>query len=119
MSANARALAFDENRITVENIEWQAPARVLDARWVDGLVVVVLDWTSLRQKERRSGQIHNLRAYSASGEHEWTAEHPTSSTAHCYTTIVSVAPQVVASFAGFDCWIDPADGKLAKSVFTK
>jgi hypothetical protein len=75
---------------------------VLDAALIADRVVLVLDWTELREREGGFGQIQNLRAYTTDGRHEWTAQHPTNSTADCYTNMISSEPLVVGNYAGFD-----------------
>jgi len=110
-------MTYDGSRITIGADRWEAPVPVLDAARVGELAILVLDWTPLSKNQ--FGQAQNLRAYTLDGREVWTAEHPTSGTADCYTKIARREPLVVHTFAGYDCRIEPSSGRLLESVFTK
>ena len=65
------------------------------------------------------GQFRNLIAYDLHGQKVWTAEHPGNDSNDVYMKIVKSNPLTVHNFAGFECVIDSATGKIIKKIFTK
>jgi hypothetical protein len=110
-------VVFEDDEVTVGDQKWTAPAPVVDAVRVGDIVVVILDRDLL--SDRRAGQVQNLRAYTVEGDELWTAEHPTNTSADCYTKIINREPLRVANFAGYTCELNAQTGRLLETVFTK
>ncbi|MEP0546213.1 MAG: hypothetical protein ABJF88_04720 [Rhodothermales bacterium] len=108
----ATGLTFDGRTVEVAGHRWPVPVRVLDGVRIEERVVLLFDWVALAAHENRLGQVQNLRGYTPAGEHMWTAQHPTNTSADFYAQIVSRVPLVVANFVGTDCTIDPLNGRL-------
>jgi hypothetical protein len=100
------------------------PCRVKESFDREGMTVVLLDPDAYLKdpdhpKERRRGDnpLHNLRAYSSSGELLWEAEFP--EPADCYYKIVSRSPLIALSFSSYRCRIDPGTGRILEAQFLK
>jgi len=61
----------------------------------------------------------NLYAYSPSGAELWRADAHTTLSTDGYTNFISEDPLVVGNFAGYNVTIDPENGKILDSQFTK
>src|SRR5689334_18568931 len=81
--------------------------RVLDARAVGHLIVVLFDPD---QGPRPFGRFQNLVAVSPEGEDVWIADLPTTVIGDAYYRIASVDPLVVYSNQSFECTIDTQTG---------
>lgn len=93
-----------------------APFRVLDAREIGDVIVVVYDYMAFPRNEPS----RNLFAYSrATGEELWRADDIGAGATDGYTGVISESPLVVGNFACFDCHIDIQTGKVVSKAFTK
>ena len=89
---------------------------VLDAREIDGVVVVVFDYMAFP----RLAPARNMFGYSvADGEQLWRASDIGQGNVDAYTNVLSETPLVVGNFAGFACGIDLNTGSVISTVFTK
>jgi len=108
-------ISFSGQSVSVAGRTWQAPWPVKQAVVIGGWAILLYDYMA-GPKHR---QFRNLEAFSLSGEHGWTAEHPGSDTADAYVEILSTKPFVVWNFACFRCTIDPSSGRLIEAQFIK
>lgn len=111
------AISVRGTEITVKGKVWSMPYRVAQAMIVGNRILVVYD--SMDGPKHR--QFQNLEAYSLEGARLWSAEHPNNETASSYVGLeFDSGTQVRAfNFAGYDCQIDLATGKLLKAYFAK
>jgi hypothetical protein len=108
-------ISFSGQIVSVAGRTWQAPWPVKQAILIDDKVVLLYDY--MTGPEHR--QFRNLEGFNLSGEHLWTAQHPSSETADVYVEILSSLPLVVWNFACFRCTIAPSTGHLIEATFTK
>ena len=88
---------------------------ILDAREVEGRVLVLYDYMAFP----RSEPARNLFAYDLSGNSIWRAEDIGFGATDAYTNIISETPLVVGNFAGVTCTIDVQTGKVIETTCTK
>ena len=101
--------------VSVAGHVWQAPWPIRQGVIIDDRVILLYDYMA-GPKDR---QFRNLEAFSFSGKRLWTAEHPTSDIADVYVEFISINPLTVWDFACYRCIIDPSNGRLTESHFTK
>lgn len=112
---NTHSLTFEGTTLRVAGQIWTTEYPIADACLIDDVVVVVYDYMA----GPRHSQFRNAEGFDIAGRKLWTAEHPTNETADAYVEIMEVHPLVLWSFACFRCTIDPTNGKLLESLFTK
>jgi len=88
---------------------------VLDARTINGFVVVLCDWMAFP----RGVPARNLFAYTYEGALLWRAADIGWGATDAYTAITSEEPLVAFNFACFSCTIDPTTGQVQQQRFTK
>ncbi len=88
---------------------------VLEARQIDGLVVVLYDYMAFP----REGPSRNLFAYNPDGTQRWRAEDIGQGRVDGYTNIMSEQPLIVGNFSSFTCTIDLRTGQVLAKEFTK
>jgi hypothetical protein len=117
-------IAFEGSTLTINQLAVKLRWPILDARAVEGKVIVLLDpdayITAPEEKLRiRSGgqSIRNLLALSSTGELLWEAELP--DRVDYYYMISSLDPIVANSFSSYRCVINPASGQIARKEFYK
>jgi len=112
-------LTFKGRTVTYGTRKWDAEYRILEARQFGDCVCLIFDYMAVSR---------NLRGYTVEGRLLWTAEHPTSESADCYTgfpdkDFLPRSPDkncfAAYNYTGYLCWIDLESGKLLKSIFTK
>jgi hypothetical protein len=108
-------VAVSGTQVSVAGQTWQAPWPVKQAAVIGGRVVLLYDYMAGPQAH----QFRNLEAFTFGGQRLWTAEHPTSDPTDAYVEIVSTDPLTVWDFACYRCIINPTDGRLVQSEFTK
>lgn len=113
---NEPEVSFAGNRLFVGEQELEVEYPIRDAVDIGGRIIVLYDPDA---KPSHFSQFHNLVAFSSRGDKLWTAEHPTSETADIYVEIVEAEPLTVWNFACYTCTINPSNGKLVETVFTK
>ena len=120
----AEAPGDDGSTIHIGGRWVQMPCRVKESFDREGMTVVLLDPDAYLKdpdhpKESRRGDnpLHNLRAYSSSGELLWEAELP--EPADYYYKVVSRSPLVALSFSSYRCRIDPGTGRILEAQFLK
>lgn len=112
---NPGALRIEGGVVVSDGRPLDLPFPVTDARLIGGRIVVLYDPMS----GPRFRQFPNVEAYGPGGERLWVARHPTSETADVYVQFLSTTPLRLHSFAGFECELDPATGRIVPAVFTK
>ncbi|MCZ7652261.1 MAG: hypothetical protein M5U13_14280 [Thermoanaerobaculia bacterium] len=112
---NPGALRIEGGVVVSDGRPLDLPFPVTDARLIGGRIVVLYDPMS----GPRFRQFPNVEAYGPGGERLWVARHPTSETADVYVQFLSTTPLRLHSFAGFECELDPATGRIVHAVFTK
>ena len=117
MSNNS--FSFSGNRIQIGERYWEVEYPIGDAVLLDDKIIVLYDTGSAEAQLINFRQFRNLVAYDLNGKKLWTAEHPTNETAGAYIEFLSSNPLKVWNFVGFICEINPMNGKLIKSEFTK
>ena len=88
---------------------------VLEAREIDGIVVVVHDYMAFP----KGSPARNLFAYSPDGTLRWRAEDLGQGSVDAYTNIISEQPLVVGNFSGFNCTLSAAEGRVLATEFVK
>jgi hypothetical protein len=106
-------ISFSGRTVSVSSQTWQAPWPVKNAVLIHGRVILLYDYMAGPPDK----EFRNLEAFSFSGQKLWTAEHTSSHSA--YVEIMSIDPFVACDFDCFRCVIDPANGRLIASQFTK
>lgn len=108
-------LAIEGNDIVHPNGNIKAAYPVLEAREIDGRIVVLYDYMAFP----RNMPSRNLFAYDARGKQLWRAEDIGFGATDGYTNIISEIPLVVGNFACFNCTIDINTGRVVDKTFTK
>ena len=108
-------LEFRDNSVALAGGSLDVGYPVMDARDIDGLVVVLCNWMAFPQ----DGPARNLFAYDQDGKLLWRAGDIGWGTTDAWTGITSEDPLVAFNFACFSCTIDPASGKVLDQRFTK
>jgi len=101
--------------IVVNGREWSFKRRMLDARRIGDIVIVLFDYGLAP----RNKQFKNLMAFTLAQKQLWVAEHPTEQVADAYDEIIKEKPLTLWNFAGFKCTVDIKTGRLLKAQFTK
>ena len=112
---NMHSLMFEGKTLRIAGETWTTEHPIADACLVGDVVVVIFDCMA----GPRHSQFRNAAGFDVTGRRLWTAEHPTNDTVDAYVKVLQVDPLVLWSFACFRCTIDPTNGKLVDSVFTK
>jgi hypothetical protein len=94
-------------------IELEFP--IVDAFARDDLVVVLFAHDA---DPRGYGNFSNLIAVTSTGRQAWIAELPTNQ-GDAYVQISSREPLLAYSWSGFDCTLEPRNGKIVRKVFLK
>ena len=117
---------------------WDAGYPILEATQIDECICLILDFSSLRWWK----QAQNLRGFTLDGQLLWIAEHPaplscytgfldkerlrveiaanpTGSVAECFSGFLDTRSVLAYNFAGYQCLIDLASGKVIRTFFTK
>lgn len=81
-----------------------------------GLIIKLFNWMDYPdQKPAR-----NVEAFDQDGKRIWIIESLTTQSADCYTNIKTDGKTLTAfNFVGYDCVVDPRNGKIISSQFTK
>ena len=113
----ARAVSHDGDIVKIDGKSVRMEYMVREAFWVDGRAVVLLDPHAFlddiafgKARRRPRDPVHNLRAYSPSGEMLWQAEQPQAN--DHYYLIESREPLVALSFSAYRCDIDLSSGRI-------
>jgi hypothetical protein len=104
-----------ERFIEGPGFRFRAAHPVLEAHLVGNRVLVVYDYMAFE----RGAPARNLYCYALTGEELWRAEDIGMGPTDAYTNVVREEPVWVGNFAGFDCRIDLANGRVAEKRFTK
>ena len=104
-----------QHRILVNGEYWDLSRPILDACQIGNRVFVIFDYMSCPRRT----QAKNMVAFDLQRNELWTAEHPTDQATDTYVNFISEEPLRACNFAGFDCKIDPATGRLLHAEFTK
>ncbi len=119
-----RTVTHDGDIVRIDGKPTRMEYMVRDAFWAGDRAVVLLDphaflddpaFGVARRKSRDS--VHNLRAYSPSGELLWQAEQPEAD--DHYYKIESRAPLVALSFSANRCDIDLKSGRILRKKSLK
>ncbi|HWY52295.1 MAG TPA: hypothetical protein VNW72_12515 [Chthoniobacterales bacterium] len=108
-------ISFSGRTVSVAGKTWQAPWPVTQAAVIDDRVILLYDYMA----GPRDRQFQNLEAFNSSGQHLWTAQHPTAEKPDTYVKILSTSPFLAWNFACYKCTIDVSSGRLVKALFTK
>ncbi|GAA0851177.1 hypothetical protein GCM10009113_34340 [Marinobacter szutsaonensis] len=108
-------LSLQGNQIIYPGGELEAQHPVLEARFIDGKIVVVYDYMAFP----KDTPARNLFAYDQGGKLIWRAEDIGRGRTDAYVNILSEAPFKVGNFSGFEVELDPSTGKVLNKVFTK
>jgi hypothetical protein len=108
-------LSHSDGYIQGPRVRIRATHPVHAAHLVGDHVLVVYDWMAFK----RDAPARNLYCYDLSGQELWRAEDIEMGAADAYTSITREDPLWVGNFAGFDCRIDAATGKVVEKCFTK
>jgi hypothetical protein len=131
---------FVGRTVTCGSHTWDAGYPILEANDKAGCVCLILDYAAFPKWR----QARNLRGYTTEGGLLWIAEHPSDDTVDCYTSFLDkerlraeIAEHPTGSaarcfagilddscflaynFAGYQCLVDPASGKLVRVLFSK
>jgi len=131
-------LTFSGRTVKCGPHTWDAGYPILEASQAEGRVCLILDYSALPKKR----QAENLRGYTVDGQLLWIAEHhtpldcytgfldkdrvraeiaanPTGPVAECFSGFVDTRSLLAYNFAGYQCLIDLASGKVIRMLFTK
>lgn len=108
-------LSHSDGYIQGPGLRIRAAHPVLEAHLVGNSVLVLYDWMAFG----RDAPARNLYCYSLTGEELWRAEDIRMGPTDAYTNVIREDPFWVGNFAGCDCRIDLANGKVAEILFTK
>src|SRR5881409_3852374 len=92
---------------------WHSRYPILEATRVDDCICLILDYSALWWWK----QADNLRGFTPDGKLLWIAEHP--APLDCYTGFLDTTSVLAYNFAGYQCLIDLASGKVIRMFFTK
>jgi hypothetical protein len=111
----ARAVSHDGDIVRINGKPVRMEFMVRDAFWAGGQAVVLLDPHAFLDepggaRKAPRNRVHNLRAYSPSGELQWEAEQP--KVQDHYYRIESRDPLVALSFSAYRCDLDLASGRI-------
>ena len=117
VSDKSRAVTHDGDIVRIDGKPVRMEYMVRDAFWADGRAIVLLDPGAFLDapggaRKRSRDPVHNLRAYSPSGELQWQAEQPELD--DHYYLIQSRKPLVALSFSAYRCDLDLASGRILK-----
>ncbi|HEX9706101.1 MAG TPA: hypothetical protein VGA24_00520 [Steroidobacteraceae bacterium] len=119
-----RTVTHDGDIVKIDGKPVRMKYMVRDAFWADGRAVVLLDPDAYlddvaygKARRRSRDPVHNLRAYSPSGELLWQAEQPEAD--DHYYRIESRQPLVALSFSAYRCDLDLASGRILKKHHLK
>lgn len=108
-------ISHSEEFIQGPGFRIQAAHPVLEAHLIGNRVLVVYDYMAFA----RDAPARNLYCYAPSGEELWRAEDIGMGATDAYTNVLREEPVWVGNFAGFDCRIELANGKVSEKRFTK
>lgn len=108
-------LTVHENWIKGDGVLFKGKYPVLSASLINDHVLVIYDWMAFEGKS----PARNLFCYVRTGSFLWRASDIGRGAADAYTNITSENPLWVSNFAGFNCRIDEASGKVLDADFTK
>ena len=117
---------------------WHSRYPILEATRVDDCICLILDYSALW----KWNQAQNLRGFTLDGQLLWIAEHPapldcytgfldkgrlrveiaadpTGPVAECFSGFLDTTSVLAYNFAGYQCLIDLASGKVIRMFFTK
>ena len=103
------------NKIQFKNGFITALHGVLEAREIEGKIVVIYDYMEFA----KGRPARNMFAYNKAGLQLWRAEDIRMGATDAYTIICSEYPFKVGNFAGFNVLIDLNTGKVLDMIFTK
>jgi hypothetical protein len=105
-------------------IEASIPYLAREVKIAFGLVLVLIDpdrylTDPAYKKQRKTGSsaLRNLWAFSEQGRKVWEAEMPEPN--DYYHEILQSPALAAASFSGYTCELDPADGRILHRTFHK
>ncbi len=101
--------------VTCDGNRWAVPYPVRHWRFLNGRLLMIYDYKC----GPKDALFQNLEAFETSGEKLWTAENPGTHSTDVYVDFISDEPLVIWSFSCICCTIDPQNGKLIKTVFSK
>ena len=102
-------------RISPNHKLWRFTKQVLQARRMDDRIFVIFDY--MAYPKGRPAQ--NLIAYDLEQNELWSAKNPTDMPTDAFVNFCSGDSLRVSNFAGYICTIDPKDGSVLDSTFTK
>lgn len=108
-------LSLQGNQVVHPGGKLDAEHPVLEARLIDGKVVVIYDYMAFPQ----GVPARNVFAYDQDGELVWRAEDIGSGGTDAYVNFLGEIPLRVGNFAGFEVELDASTGKVLNKVFTK
>ena len=94
---------------------WRFTKLVLQARRIDDRVIVIFDYMAYPNGQPAK----NLVAYDLDQNELWTAENPTNMPTDAFVNFCPGDSLRVANFAGCICTVDPTDGSVIDTIFTK
>ena len=108
----------------IRNVHTAIPYPAREVRIAFGLVLVLIDPDHYltdpaykKQRESASFALRNLWAFSEQGRKVWEAEMPEPN--DYYYEILQSPALAAASFSGYTCELDPADGRILQRTFHK
>jgi hypothetical protein len=108
-------LPTDGFRVFVEPRWWRFDKRVLQARRLGDRVLIIFDYMAYAQGKPAA----NLVAYDLHQKELWVGENPDQSATAAYVNFISDDPLKAWNFACYVCTLDPQNGKILQSQFTK
>lgn len=94
---------------------WRFPKLILQARRIEDRIFVIFDYMTYPQ----GSPARNLVAYDPDQKELWTAANPTNMATDAFVNFCPGNSLRVANFAGYICSINPTDGSVIDTTFTK
>lgn len=108
-------LAVSNDKVQFQGGSIPAKYPVLDAREIDGKIIVIYDYMEFPKNE----PARNMFAYSKLGSEIWRAEGINMGATDAYTNVLSEFPFKVGNFSSFSVCLDINTGRVIDKEFTK
>lgn len=108
-------LSFDGRSVRVGNASIVGDHRVIDARLIGDVVVVLYDTSDFRKLPR----VRNIAAFRLDGSRLWTIDDPRLDSKDGVSGIVCEDPLTVYNACGFHCVVAMNSGEVVSHEFVK
>jgi hypothetical protein len=108
-------LQVEKFRVFVDHKWWRFAKPILQAKKIKNTVLVIFDYMAFPNGRPAP----NLAAFDEEQKEVWVAASASASGTDAYVNFLSEEPLRVWNFAGYECELDLATGRLLKAQFTE